>query len=88
MGEVQTSKKMTSRWEEKVIFDLATVNLWLLLILQELHENEHKCSLRKEILKTLRKLRKNGQRLVVTPHPLPRQMMGRHTGLGLLYLIL
>ena len=49
---------MTSIGEEEVMIDLAKGNLWLLLILQELHEKEHKCSLGKEILKTLKNLRK------------------------------
>ena len=32
---------MTSRGDEEVMLDLAKGNLWLLLILQELQENEH-----------------------------------------------
>ena len=43
------------------MFDVAKDNLWLLLMLQELQEKEHKCSLRKEILQTLRNLRKMGK---------------------------
>ena len=54
MGEVQTLEKMISRGEEEVMFDLAKGNLWILLILQELQEKEHKCSLGKEIFKTLK----------------------------------
>ena len=38
------------------MLDVAKGNLWLLLMLQELQEKEHKCSLGKEILKTLRNL--------------------------------
>ena len=52
---------MTSRGEEEVMHDLVKGNLWLLLILQELHEKEHKCSLGKEIPKTLRNLGKMGK---------------------------
>ena len=54
MGEVHTLEKMTSSGDEEVMLDLAIGNLWLLLILQELQEKEHKCSSRKEILMTLR----------------------------------
>ena len=42
-----------------VMLDLAKGNLWLLLILQELQEKEHKCSSGKETFRTLRNLRKN-----------------------------
>ena len=56
MGEVHTSEKMTSSGEEEVMLDLAKGNLWLVLILQELQEKEHKFSSRKEILKTLRNI--------------------------------
>ena len=45
---------MISRGEEEVILDLEKGNLWLLLILHELQENEHKCSSGKEIFRTLR----------------------------------
>ena len=45
---------MISRREEEVMLDLAKGNLWLLLILQELQEKEHKCSSGKEICRTLR----------------------------------
>ena len=58
MGEVQTSEKMTSRGEENVMLDLAKGNLWLLLILQNVQENEHKWSPGKEIYRTLINLRK------------------------------
>ena len=47
---------MISRGEEEVMLDLAKGNLCLLLILQELQEKEHKCSLRKEIFRILRNL--------------------------------
>ena len=40
------------------MLDLAKGNLWLLLIVQEGQEKEHKCSSEKEIFRTLRKLRK------------------------------
>ena len=40
------------------MFDLAKGNFWLLLILRELQEKEHKCSSGKEILKTLRNFKK------------------------------
>ena len=43
------------------MFDVAKCNLRLLLMLQELQEKEHKCSSGKEILKTLRNLRKMGK---------------------------
>ena len=49
-------KKMISRGEEDVILDLAKGNLWLLLILQELQEKEHKCSSGNEIFKIVRNL--------------------------------
>ena len=52
---------MTSSGEEEVMLDLEKGNLWLLLILQELQEKEHKYSLGKEILKTLRKFQKLGK---------------------------
>ena len=58
MGDVYTSEKMTSSGEEEVMLDLAKSNLWLLLILHELQEKEHKCSLGKEIFKTLKKFPK------------------------------
>ena len=61
MGEVHTSKKITSSGEEEVMLDLAKGNLWLLLILQELQEKERKCSSGKEILKTLRNFQKIGK---------------------------
>ena len=54
MGEVHTSEKMTSSGEEEMMLELSKGNLWLLLILQELQEKEHKWSSGKEILKTLR----------------------------------
>ena len=47
--------------EEEVMFDVEKCNLWLLLMLQELQEKEHKCSSGKEILKTLRNLLKMGK---------------------------
>ena len=43
------------------MLDVAKGNSWLLLMLQELQEKEHKCSLRKEILKTLRNLQRMGK---------------------------
>ena len=49
---------MTSRGEEEVMLDFGKGNLWLLLILQELQEKEHKWSSGKEILKILRNLQK------------------------------
>ena len=49
-------KKLISRGEEDVILDLAKGNLWLLLILQELQEKEHKCSSGNEIFKIVRNL--------------------------------
>ena len=52
---------MTSSGEVEVMLDLAKGNLWILLILQEVQENEHKCSLGKEILKKLRNFRKIGK---------------------------
>ena len=52
---------MLSRGEEEVRLDLAKGDLWLLLILHELQEKEHKCSLGKEILKTLRNFQKLGK---------------------------
>ena len=54
MGDVHTLEKMTSSREEEGMLDLAKGNLWLLLIMLELQEREHKCSSGKEILKTLR----------------------------------
>ena len=50
---------MTLRGEKKVMLDLVKGNLWLLLILHELQEKEHKRSLGKEICRTLRNLQKN-----------------------------
>ena len=47
MGEVQTLENMISRGEEEVMLDVGKGNLWLLLMLQELQEKEHKCSLGK-----------------------------------------
>ena len=47
---------MTSRGEEELMLDLAKGNLWLLLILQEVQEKEHKCSSRKEIFRTFREI--------------------------------
>ena len=54
---------MTSSGEEEVKLDLAKGNLWLLLILHELQEKEHKSSSGKYILKILinfQKLSKDG----------------------------
>ena len=48
---------MISRGEEEVMFDLTKGNLWLLLILYEIQEKEHKCYSGKEIFRTLRNLR-------------------------------
>ena len=62
---------MTSNREEEVMLDLVKGNLWLLLILQELQEKEHKCSLGKEILKNTKKFSKNWQgRMTETTVPL------------------
>ena len=49
---------MTSKAEEEVMLDFAKGNLWPLLILQEVQENEQKWSSRKEIFRTLRNLQK------------------------------
>ena len=51
-------KKMISREEEDVMLDLTKGNLWLLLILHELQEKEHKYSSGKEIFRTPKNLRK------------------------------
>ena len=61
MGEVQTSENMISSGDEEVMLDVGKCNLWLLLMWEELQEKEHKCSSEKEILKTLRNLRKMGK---------------------------
>ena len=50
---------MTSREEEEVMLDFEKGNMWLLLILQEVQEKEHKWSSGKEIFRTLRNLQKN-----------------------------
>ena len=42
---------MTSSGEEEVMLYLVKCNLWLLLILHEVQEKEHKCSLGKKYLK-------------------------------------
>ena len=58
MGEVQTSEKMTARGEEEVMLDFAKGNLWLLFMLQEVQEKEHKWSSEKDIQNT-KKFAKN-----------------------------
>ena len=49
---------MTSRGKEEVMLDFVKGNLWLLLILQEAQEKEHKWSSGKEIFRTLRNFQK------------------------------
>ena len=58
MRKVQTLEKMISSGDEEVMLDVVKGNLWLLLMLQELQEKEHKCSSEIEILTTQRNLRK------------------------------
>ena len=54
MKWVQTSKTMISRGEEEVMLDLAKGNLWLLLIMQEVHEKIINVPRGKEVFRTLR----------------------------------
>ena len=52
---------MISSGEEEAMLDVAKGNLWFILMLQELQGKEYKCYLGKEMLKSLRNLRKMGK---------------------------